>query len=104
MKISLSSTLTSHHKILLLAILLIFNISPTRSSISAAVGRRHHHSCHPITTTQPPPPAAISLQLQRIRHSPVPPFPPPRDGGNEIDPRYGVEKRFVPSGPNPLHN
>ncbi|XVF86059.1 hypothetical protein PTKIN_Ptkin17bG0170100 [Pterospermum kingtungense] len=23
---------------------------------------------------------------------------------NEIDPRYGVEKRLVPSGPNPLHH
>ncbi|KAK8965535.1 CLAVATA3/ESR (CLE)-related protein 12 [Platanthera guangdongensis] len=26
------------------------------------------------------------------------------DDGNEIDPRYGVEKRFVPCGPNPLHH
>ncbi|KAL0446925.1 UNVERIFIED_CONTAM: CLAVATA3/ESR (CLE)-related protein 12 [Sesamum latifolium] len=24
--------------------------------------------------------------------------------GNEIDPRYGVEKRLVPTGPNPLHH
>ncbi|KAL3824061.1 hypothetical protein ACJIZ3_020090 [Penstemon smallii] len=24
--------------------------------------------------------------------------------GNEIDPRFGVEKRLVPSGPNPLHH
>ncbi|PIM97909.1 hypothetical protein CDL12_29618 [Handroanthus impetiginosus] len=29
-----------------------------------------------------------------------PPPPPPED----IDPRYGVEKRLVPSGPNPLHH
>ncbi|CAA0833058.1 CLAVATA3/ESR (CLE)-related protein 13 [Striga hermonthica] len=29
---------------------------------------------------------------------------PPPAGGCEIDPRYGVEKRLVPSGPNPLHN
>ncbi|KAH6799113.1 hypothetical protein C2S51_035597 [Perilla frutescens var. frutescens] len=29
---------------------------------------------------------------------------PARNGGDEIDPRYGVEKRLVPSGPNPLHN
>lgn len=27
---------------------------------------------------------------------------PPPEG--EIDPRYGVEKRLVPTGPNPLHN
>ncbi|KAH7278556.1 hypothetical protein KP509_38G046300 [Ceratopteris richardii] len=24
--------------------------------------------------------------------------------GGEIDPRYGVDKRLVPTGPNPLHN
>ncbi|KAG9137141.1 hypothetical protein Leryth_011961 [Lithospermum erythrorhizon] len=24
--------------------------------------------------------------------------------GTEIDPLYGVEKRLVPSGPNPLHH
>ncbi|KAF8033128.1 hypothetical protein BT93_D1890 [Corymbia citriodora subsp. variegata] len=28
---------------------------------------------------------------------------PPDDGGN-VDPRYGVEKRLVPTGPNPLHH
>ncbi|CAL4909053.1 unnamed protein product [Urochloa decumbens] len=33
------------------------------------------------------------------------PLPPPgRDGGEEIDARYGVAKRLVPTGPNPLHN
>lgn len=41
-------------------------------------------------------------------HRPVPmPLPPPgRDGGGgeEIDVRYGVAKRLVPTGPNPLHN
>ncbi|URE08620.1 hypothetical protein MUK42_23376 [Musa troglodytarum] len=25
-------------------------------------------------------------------------------GGDEIDPRYGAEKRVVPTGPNPLHH
>ncbi|KZV34688.1 hypothetical protein F511_00590 [Dorcoceras hygrometricum] len=30
--------------------------------------------------------------------------PPTQIGGDEIDPRYGVEKRLVPGGPNPLHN
>ncbi|KAF5939151.1 hypothetical protein HYC85_023410 [Camellia sinensis] len=51
--------------------------------------------------------------LPRIRHGPplppppsppLPPKPSPLDHDNEIDPRYGVEKRLVPSGPNPLHN
>eukprot|EP01018_Ginkgo_biloba_P025559 Gb_32525 [translate_table: standard] len=30
-------------------------------------------------------------------------YSPPSDG-HEIDPRYGVEKRLVPTGPNPLHH
>jgi len=27
-----------------------------------------------------------------------------RRAGYEIDPRFGVQKRIVPTGPNPLHN
>ncbi|CAN6841175.1 unnamed protein product [Brassica oleracea var. botrytis] len=48
---------------------------------------------------------SMCLELQRIHRSTTkqplvyPPPPPP-----EIDPRYGVDKRLVPSGPNPLHN
>ncbi|KAG2662889.1 hypothetical protein I3760_16G002600 [Carya illinoinensis] len=30
--------------------------------------------------------------------------PEPVDDQGEIDPRYGVEKRRVPTGPNPLHH
>ncbi|EAY75930.1 hypothetical protein EE612_005917 [Oryza sativa] len=32
------------------------------------------------------------------------PMPPPSRAGEEIDARYVVSKRVVPSGPNPLHN
>ena len=42
-------------------------------------------------------------QQLRARHR-VPIPPPGRDDGEEIDARYGVSKRLVPSGPNPLHN
>ncbi|KAL0695380.1 hypothetical protein Bca4012_062560 [Brassica carinata] len=46
---------------------------------------------------------SMCLELERIHRSsrkqPLVPLPPP-----EIDPRYGVDKRLVPSGPNPLHN
>ncbi|KAK8503941.1 hypothetical protein V6N13_021716 [Hibiscus sabdariffa] len=28
----------------------------------------------------------------------------PKPSGNEIDPRYGLQKRLVPTGPNPLHH
>ncbi|CAL0312211.1 unnamed protein product [Lupinus luteus] len=45
---------------------------------------------------------SLCMQLQRI-HSNLQPFPlPPKANG--IDPRYGEQKRLVPSGPNPLHN
>ncbi|WOK99660.1 hypothetical protein Cni_G08372 [Canna indica] len=50
-------------------------------------GRHHHHR-------------AMSPSLL---HGPRPP-PVPAAVGDEIDPRYGVEKRLVPTGPNPLHN
>ncbi|RWR82098.1 CLAVATA3/ESR CLE-related protein 12-like protein [Cinnamomum micranthum f. kanehirae] len=30
--------------------------------------------------------------------------PVAKPDGDEIDPRYGVEKRLVPTGPNPLHH
>ncbi|XWS34168.1 hypothetical protein CRYUN_Cryun21dG0017200 [Craigia yunnanensis] len=51
---------------------------------------------------------SLCFQLQSIHKfqpfsSSSPPSPPPAEL-NEIDPRYGVEKRLVPSGPNPLHN
>ncbi|KAL4358653.1 hypothetical protein S83_030628 [Arachis hypogaea] len=30
--------------------------------------------------------------------------PPPDPSDTQIDPRYGVQKRRVPTGPNPLHH
>lgn len=48
-------------------------------------GLRHHHHHH-------------------HRRPPVPLPPPGRGGEEEIDLRYGVSKRLVPTGPNPLHN
>ncbi|TMW96666.1 hypothetical protein EJD97_007005 [Solanum chilense] len=53
-------------------------------------------------------PSVICYQFQRIRH--CPPFPPQLSSPlsssslDEIDPRFGAEKRSIPSGPNPLHN
>ncbi|EXB53977.1 hypothetical protein L484_022945 [Morus notabilis] len=49
---------------------------------------------------------------KRHRSSSPPRMPKPVEAGdehddhdgNEIDPRYGVEKRRVPTGPNPLHH
>ncbi|KAG9439781.1 hypothetical protein H6P81_019946 [Aristolochia fimbriata] len=67
----------------------------------------------PTSTTQPPP---FCFHVLRDVHQYYSYYavPPPAhsssssssdDGGDdEIDPRYGVQKRLVPSGPNPLHN
>ncbi|KAH7835261.1 hypothetical protein Vadar_024504 [Vaccinium darrowii] len=61
-----------------------------------------------LSTTQLSNPRTVCYDLPRIhRRLPPPPFsppPPPKSPLDEIDPRYGVEKRLVPSGPNPLHN
>ncbi|MCE3049387.1 hypothetical protein HAX54_044736 [Datura stramonium] len=38
------------------------------------------------------------------KKSPVDTAEQPEPSGSEIDPRYGIEKRLVPSGPNPLHH
>uniref|UniRef100_A0A7N0TRD9 CLAVATA3/ESR (CLE)-related protein 9 n=1 Tax=Kalanchoe fedtschenkoi TaxID=63787 RepID=A0A7N0TRD9_KALFE len=46
-------------------------------------------------------PPEICIQLQRMRRRRPPPLPPSM---YEVDPKYGVQKRLVPSGPNPLHN
>ncbi|XP_010460289.1 PREDICTED: CLAVATA3/ESR (CLE)-related protein 9-like [Camelina sativa] len=59
-----------------------------------------HGSCDSFTR---PYARSMCIELQRIhRSSRKQPIlsPPPL----EIDPRYGVDKRLVPSGPNPLHN
>lgn len=76
--------------------------------------------CDPRGAHPAPPSLCRGLHLPRRRvagaaghrrhnhhHRPVPvPLPPPGSdgGGEEIDARYGVAKRLVPTGPNPLHN
>ncbi|TMW85179.1 hypothetical protein EJD97_023618, partial [Solanum chilense] len=52
----------------------------------------------------------MCYQFQRIHHSP--PFPPPLSSPSlsssslldEIDPRFGAEKRLIPFDPNPCTN
>ncbi|KAG6538478.1 hypothetical protein ZIOFF_003601 [Zingiber officinale] len=63
-------------------------------SLSQASSNDHRREPEPHSwcLLQPPP----GEQLQ-----PSPPLPTDRE---EIDLRYGVEKRLVPTGPNPLHN
>ncbi|KAK3222897.1 hypothetical protein Dsin_009922 [Dipteronia sinensis] len=66
--------------------------------------RNNFRSCSSLSQKKS---RSLCIQLQRIhqlrQHQHSPP-PPPPSSLDEIDTRYGVEKRLVPSGPNPLHN
>lgn len=59
-----------------------------------------HRYCHSFPSKYPP--SICNTQFRQFLIFPPP--PPPSSSSSEIDPRYGVEKRLVPSGPNPLHN
>ncbi|XP_027348280.1 CLAVATA3/ESR (CLE)-related protein 9-like [Abrus precatorius] len=63
---------------------------------------RHTHYCHSFPHTRP---RSLCIDLQRMHHN-LPPLPTPQANGVDLDldPRYGAEKRRVPTGPNPLHN
>ncbi|PSR88411.1 CLE10p like [Actinidia chinensis var. chinensis] len=106
MKSSLSSTIPLIRRLQIFTIFLLLVVLPSssaqvfpnpKSPETSFSHRLHRHilrSCNTIWY----------YDLPRIPHRPpLPPvlLPPPID---EIDPRYGVEKRLVPSGPNPLHN
>lgn len=52
--------------------------------------QKHHEKSSPSQELQP-----------KDHHQPA---PAADHGSAEIDPRYGVEKRLVPTGPNPLHH
>ncbi|XP_022148995.1 CLAVATA3/ESR (CLE)-related protein 9-like [Momordica charantia] len=80
---------------------------------SPTISRRHRHQpprhepqLHPCDAITRPNSRSLCIHLHRVYHHrlPVVHVPPALLTGNEIDPQYGVEKRLVPSGPNPLHN
>uniref|UniRef100_A0A6N2NFI8 Uncharacterized protein n=1 Tax=Salix viminalis TaxID=40686 RepID=A0A6N2NFI8_SALVM len=114
MKNPLSSpaSLSRRRRLLILTLLLFSVISaatriPNHASLDIS-SRNHHdsfksrrHSCSSFPRKSTSRFWCIQFQMNGGRHlrPPVPPPPP-----SEIDPRYGVEKRLVPSGPNPLHN
>ncbi|XWS69649.1 hypothetical protein CRYUN_Cryun04dG0197200 [Craigia yunnanensis] len=108
----------SCYRLSIFILLLLFLLLQPSSSTLPRTSPRHHpnqhlhrqqhfskfRSCDSFSRAQQ---RSLCFQLQRIhKFQPflpsLPPPPPPEL--NEIDPRYGVEKRLVPSGPNPLHN
>jgi hypothetical protein len=59
------------------------------SSFDAAAPTKHHHHHH---------------HGGRWNWQGIPPSQAAGGDGAEVDPRYGAEKRLVPTGPNPLHH
>ncbi|KAI3953766.1 hypothetical protein MKW98_017590 [Papaver atlanticum] len=62
----------------------------------------HHHYVANSHSSSQDKLFSLCPQLQRKHNYYT--LPPPLQNGDEIDPRYGVAKRLVPTGPNPLHN
>ncbi|XWS23117.1 hypothetical protein CRYUN_Cryun29cG0093800 [Craigia yunnanensis] len=99
---------------LLIFMLLFLFLQPSIQTLPRTSPRNHQlhrqqhdfkfRSCDSFSGAQQ---RSLCFQLQRIhKFQPFLPSlpPPPPSELNEIDPRYDVEKRLVPSGPNPLHN
>ncbi|CAA7019477.1 unnamed protein product [Microthlaspi erraticum] len=61
----------------------------------------HHRSCESFSR---PYARSMCIELERIHRSSRQPLFSPPPPPSEIDQMYGVDKRLVPSGPNPLHN
>ncbi|XP_062232609.1 CLAVATA3/ESR (CLE)-related protein 10-like [Phragmites australis] len=88
------------------------NRPPELSAADALLARMcDPRSSHPAGVS--PLSLCHGLHLRRLHgggrhhhHRPAPlPLPPPGRGGEEeVDVRYDVAKRLVPTGPNPLHN
>ncbi|KAJ6429501.1 hypothetical protein OIU84_021003 [Salix udensis] len=109
---SSTTTLSTRGLLILTLFLLLFVISTSTGvpdSASLEISSRNHHqsnSCGSFPHKSSSRSWCIRFQRMNerrhlgIRFPPPPPPPPPI----EIDPIYGVEKRLVPSGPNPLHN
>ncbi|ESW29577.1 hypothetical protein PHAVU_002G081400 [Phaseolus vulgaris] len=106
MKSSLSSTTWARFMtLLLLFFLFLFSSAsckvPSSSTSSGNTLNHFHHPllrhCDSFTKRNP---RSLCTELQKIHQRLIETIPPSQD----FDPRFGAEKRLVPSGPNPLHN
>ncbi|KAG1368630.1 putative CLAVATA3/ESR (CLE)-related protein 9 [Cocos nucifera] len=120
MKISSSSSATTMNTISILRAIFLITVflsaticvrlseasSPRKAFSGHLCNRRHrshhhHHSENSFSMRHQPPPWCLPFPRGQLV---PPPQPPPPPLAEEIDPRYGVDKRLVPTGPNPLHN
>uniref|UniRef100_I1JEC6 Uncharacterized protein n=1 Tax=Glycine max TaxID=3847 RepID=I1JEC6_SOYBN len=83
-------------------------VPPSSTSSGNTLNHDHHHHhhhhhflryCESFTKRNP---RSLCTELQSIHQRLIEAIPPSQENG--IDPRFGAEKRLVPSGPNPLHN
>ncbi|KAK7317952.1 hypothetical protein RJT34_02600 [Clitoria ternatea] len=100
MKTSLSSLTTT------LFLLFLFFVPSANSRIltpppTSSRNTLQPHYCNSFPQRRP---RSLCIQLQRMHHSLHNPVTIPPPQGNDLDPRFGAEKRRVPTGPNPLHN
>ncbi|CAK8536614.1 unnamed protein product [Lathyrus sativus] len=103
MKRSLSSPCRT--LIIFLFLLFFFSLANSRlhspkhpfSTSSRNTHNQHHHllDCDSFSKRNT---HSLCTKLQRLDEQVSP------SNDYEIDPRFGVEKRLVPTGPNPLHN
>ncbi|KAH7660708.1 Aquaporin-like protein [Dioscorea alata] len=75
------------------------HVNPTKMTTNHAFSINHHRHfhCHRRSFSSPPSRNKLQPHYWCMQD-------PPSSPELDIDPRYGVEKRLVPSGPNPLHN
>ncbi|KAJ4754618.1 CLAVATA3/ESR (CLE)-related protein 9 [Rhynchospora pubera] len=88
--------------IIAVSILLVVQLLAA-STDSVILSRVCHHQQYHHKSNQLPHWCKHFLDVRQ--HQKPPPMPPaPPEQSDEIDARYGVSKRLVPTGPNPLHN
>ncbi|OAY59399.1 hypothetical protein MANES_01G029500v8 [Manihot esculenta] len=107
-----SSPTMSRHSLLFIfsfLFLLLFVISsaanlpnPTSPAVSSSRNNRQPLFCGSFSRKSST--RSLCIHFHRMNPQVLVPPPPTSPPSEEIDPRYGVEKRLVPSGPNPLHN
>ncbi|KAL2344615.1 hypothetical protein Fmac_005900 [Flemingia macrophylla] len=79
----------------ILTFLFIFFLSSANSTpLPSTTSHLDNHYCDSFPHTKP---RSLCIGLQRMHHN-LHPLPP------QLAPRFGAEKRRVPTGPNPLHN
>ncbi|KAI5387337.1 hypothetical protein KIW84_073460, partial [Lathyrus oleraceus] len=97
--LAMKTSLSSLTNTLFFLLFLFFLSSANCRLIPTPSSSRNHHHCNSFSNKTS---RSLCYNLQRIHHHNL--DPPHTNIGVELDPKYGVEKRLVPSGPNPLHN